>query len=372
MKKKKNRHVLIWILITLLIIASIAGAYYYFFIRGKQVKDTGKQLTVYTVKSVKHTETIEVSGNIEPIEAENLKFHVNGFVSKVYVEEGNYVRAGTLVAELDNTQQIYELKQVEYNIEQKKVEGAKRDIELLEMEKQLREKAVEERKLYSSISGYVSAVNIEGGDYIAAGSNTPAVRVINISSLKADVEVDELDVPLVKKNQKVTFSFDALPDLKVTGTVENIPLEGEVTSEGIAVLNTEIVINRPPKEIHPGYSFTAEIIVNPEEEILVVNKDAVMEKNGRKIAFPAPQEGSAQGNNSRPRPLTVKTASYNDKEVKVISGLKEGDRVLSATELLAGFKKSSSSGSSNPLTIFGFPQGRFGKRPPPPKKSSGK
>ena len=363
MEKKKGRHAIIWILILLVIIAAGAGAYYYFFMKDRTVENSKEKLTVYTVKSVKHTETVEVSGNIEPIESENLKFHVNGFVSKVYVKEKEYVHSGTLIAELDNTQQVYELKQVEYNIEQKKIEGAKRDIELLEIEKRLKEKALEERKLYSPISGYVSAVNIEEGDYITGGSPT-AIRIINTSSLKADVEVDELDVPSVKKNQKVTFSFDALPDLKVTGVVKDIPMEGEVTSEGIAVLNTEIIIKNPPKTIHPGYSFTAEIIVKPEEKILVVNKNAVMERNGRKLVFPAPPENGALNTNKRSRPVTVKTAAYNNKEVRVISGLKEGDKVLSAAELLARFKKNSSSGVNNPLSIFGFPQRNLGGRPP--------
>ena len=247
-------------------------------------------------------------------------------------------------------------------IEQKKVEGAQRDIELLELEKKLKEKALDERKLFSSLSGYVSDVSIEEGDYVTGGSPT-AVRVINISSLKAEVEVDELDVPSVKKNQKVVFNFDALPDLKVTGVVKDIPLEGKVTSEGIAVLDTEIRINNPPKVIHPGYSFTAEIIVKPEEKILVVNKDAVMEKNGRKLAFPAPSEGGTVVSQQRPRPVNVKTAAFNDKEVQVISGLKEGDRVISAVELLAEFKKNRSPSGNNPLSLLGFPQRNLGGRP---------
>lgn len=359
MEKKKIRHVLMWIFIPLVILAGGGSAYYHFFINSRDTENTHDMLTVYTVKSVNHTETVEVSGNIEPIESENLKFNVTGLVSKVYVKEGEYVHAGTIVAELDNTQQVYELKQVEYNIEQKKVEGAQREVELLELEKKLKEKALDERRLFSSLSGYVSDVSIEEGDYVTGGSPT-AVRVINISSLKAEVEVDELDVPSVKKNQKVVFNFDALPDLKVTGVVKDTPLEGRVTSEGIAVLDTEIRINNPPKVIHPGYSFTAEIIVKPEEKILVVNKDAVMEKNGRKLVFPAPPEGGTVVSQQRPQPVNVKTAAFNDKEVRVISGLKEGDRVISAVELLANFKKNSSPSGNDPLSLLGFPQKNLG------------
>lgn len=366
MKKNdgKSKRIIWWIVIPLIFIVIGGASYYYFFLRGKQKKDNDIQLTIYTVKSVKHTETVEVSGNIEPIEAEDLSFHVSGIVSHVYVHEGDYIKAGTLLAELDNTQQLYDLKKVEYDIAQKEAAGAKRDIELLKMEKQLKEKALEYRKLYASIPGFVSAVNIEEGDYINAGSKDTQVRIINISSLKAVVEVDELDAPLVRQGQKVLFNFDALPDEKAAGRVEDIPIEGKVTNEGIAVLDTEIVINNPPADIHPGYSFTAEIVVKNEEKILVVNKNAIMERSGRKLVFKAPRAGSgnsgSMGRGSRPRPVKVETAPYNKSEVKILSGLSEGDRVLSAVELKARFsgtKKESK--MNNPLSIFGFP----GKRP---------
>ncbi len=182
MKKKdrKGKRIVLWIVIPLILIA-IGGAFYYFFIREKEKKDNDIQLTVYTVKSVKHRETVEVSGNIEPIESEDLSFHVSGIVSHVYVREGDYIKAGTLLAELDNTQQLYDLKKVEYDIAQKKAAGAKRDIELLGMEKQLKENALEYRKLYASISGLVSAVNIEEGDYINAGSKDRKSTRLNSS-----------------------------------------------------------------------------------------------------------------------------------------------------------------------------------------------
>ncbi len=212
-------------------------------------------------------------------------------------------------------------------------------------------------------------MNIEEGDYINAGSKDTQVRIINISSLKAVVEVDELDAPLVKEGQNVLFNFDALPDEKVTGRVEDIPIEGKVTNEGIAVLDTEIVIQNPPEDIHPGYSFTAEIVVKKEEKILVVNKNAIMERGSRKLVFKAPEAGSGSGSSmeksSRLRPVRVETVPYNEREVKILSGLSEGDRVFSAVELKARFEgKKKQSKMNNPLSIFGFPQRRPGRRPP--------
>ncbi len=384
----------------LLLLSGTAGALYYFFLyRGQgSEKASGKEITVYTVREVEHEETVEVSGNVEPVKEKELAFHTSGLVSKVYVREGMYVRGGKLLAEMDNSEQLYELEQVDYQIKEKELEGAKREIELLKMEKKLKEKKLEDLKLYTPISGLVSVVNMEEGDFVGANSKTAVIRVIDTSKLKATVEVDEVDAPEVKLGQKVLFHFDAFPDMEVTGRVSKIPIEGTVTNEGIAVLNTEILIDKPPKELHPGFSFTAEIIVKPAEKILVVNRDAILERNGRKLVFPATSvpgarnapgnaTGNAAGNTTRnatkrtspssetgksipqgnarnagqrfPRPVRVEVEGYNDKEVRVISGVSKGDRLLSVSELMSKIQgRQNERAGKNPLSIFGFPSRR--------------
>ncbi len=55
---------------------------------------------------------------------------------------------------------------------------------------------------------------------------TSAIRVIDLSAMKAKVEIDELDVHRVRPGQKVRFFFDALPDFEIIGYVFSLPQEG--------------------------------------------------------------------------------------------------------------------------------------------------
>jgi multidrug efflux pump subunit AcrA (membrane-fusion protein) len=194
---------------------------------------------------------------------------------------------------------------------------------------------------------------VREGEYVKAGETiSPIARVIDLSALKAKVEIDELDVPSVKIGQKVAFHIDALPDLSVTGRVSLLPLEGRVTSEGIAVLDAEVQIDRPPKNLLPGYSFSAQVIAGEDERLLLLDEKALRKENGRAFVALLPVSPGIA-----PERREVKTAAYETGKVRVLEGLAEGDRVLGpAGNGLGGAAggKEAAGQSANPLSIFGF------------------
>jgi hypothetical protein len=187
-----------------------------------------------------------------------------------------------------------------------------------------------------------------------------------VSSLIAEVEVDELDVPLIQVGQKVIFSFDALPDLEVKGRIYSLPYEGRVTDEGIAVLDAELIIDDPVPEIVPGYSFNAQILVSDEETALVLDEAAVIERNGETMVLIPSQDGG------EPVPMPVKTTPFDDGRVKVLSGLSEEDTVLAFTEQSSGAAQSETGeqekDGTSVIDMLGLPSGPGpgggGGRPP--------
>lgn len=276
-----------------------------------------------TVQSVLHADTVHVSGNIKPVREEDLGFLSSGEVAAVYVQEGDRVEAGALVAELDDSEQVYDLAQLDQAIEKARISGSTGDLKLLMLEREVKKSALRKRKLYTPISGTVSEVDITVGELTKSENEINAViRVIDTSSLKAEVEIDELDVPLVEEGQKVLFRFDALPELEVQGRVSFLPLEARLTDEGIAVLDAVLVINRPPAGVLPGYSFSAQIVIGEDEKILLLDEHAVMEQDGRFIVMVVSGDGGI------PRPQEVTVADYGEGTVRILSGLAEGDTVL--------------------------------------------
>jgi len=178
------------------------------------------------------------------------------------------------------------------------------------------------------------------------------------------VEVDELDVPRITVGQKVKFYFDALPNFEVTGRVSSLPYEGKVTSEGIAVIDAELMIDNPAPEIIPGYFFSAQIVVNDVEKVLVLDEDAIMKRNGEPTVLVYSQDGG------QPVPRTVKTASFGDGKVKVLSGLAEGDTVISFNEMPSiaaqSIKREEVKEGRSLIEMLGLPTG-----PPRARRPSG-
>ncbi len=328
--------------------AAAGGALFFVLGSARQQGATAPRFTTYRVQAVTESNTIEISGNIAPVEEEDLGFSASGKVARVYVKEGDRVRAGTLVAELDNSDQVYALAALDAEIEKTRIAGSKQDLALLELERQSQLTALEDRKLYTTISGVVTSVDIRRGELVKSVNDiTPVMHVSNLSAMKADVEIDEIDAPRVAVGQKVTFFFDALPDLQVQGRVSALPIQARVTGSGIAVVDAEVIIDAPPPGLVAGYSFAAEIQAGEPQEILVLEEQAVLERGGAKMVLRAPAEPGG-----RPVPAPVKTAAYGGGKVRILSGLSAGDLVVVANPQS---QASGGSGGTSPLRLLGFP-----------------
>jgi multidrug efflux pump subunit AcrA (membrane-fusion protein) len=321
------------------------------------------EFATYTVEALTETDAIQISGNIAPIEEEDIGFYTDGKVAAVHVREGDWVEAGTVVAELDNSAQFYDLASLDMETENVRIAGSAQELALLELKRKSKIEALEETRLYTTISGYVVSVNVREGESIKSrDSIDPIIRISNLSSMMAEVEIDEIDVPRVRLGQKVRFDFDALPNTEIFGRVSKLPMEARVTGSGIAVLDAEVIIDDPPEQLVPGYSFSAEILVGDEDKVLVLDEKALMEQDGQKLVLRAPTETG-----SSPALTLVKTASYGTGKVRILSGLSEGDTVLAARGI-SNDEASNDNNSTNPLKLLGLPGGG----PPPGGPPSGR
>jgi len=361
-KKRRWR----WFYLMIIIPLAAGGAYLYVNSENGKASAGPTEFTLHTVASVASSSTVEVSGNIEPIHEEDLGFLSSGEVVGVYVEEGDYVKAETLVAELDDSDQVHALAVLDNTIMKTKISGSKGDLELLQLERESKLSEMRKRKLYTPISGYVSEVDITVGELVKSENQIDAVvRVIDRSSMTAEVEIDELDVPLVRVGQPVKFVFDALPDTEITGMVSFLPVEARVTNEGIAVLDAHLIIEDPPDALIPGFSFTAEVGVGDEENLLVLEAEAVMERNGKRIVLLYTDTGGG------PVPREIKTVPYEEGKVQVLSGLEEGDTVASVKAPAEGSVKAGEKDSKSPIEMLGLPQRPGGGGGPPKRRGGG-
>ena len=119
----------------------------------------------------------------------------------------------------------------------------------------------------------VASVDVSVGDYFDAGSS--AMTIIDRSTLKATVEIDEIDMMYVEVGQKAVLYFDSYPDSSIEAVVEYIPMIGRYTNQGIGVMDVELKIPNPPATIAPGYTFVGSITIEGETKILLVPQSAI-------------------------------------------------------------------------------------------------
>ena len=143
----------------------------------------------------------------------------------------------------------------------------------LEQAKVLLDKTV----IYSPIDGTVSELNSELGERVVATGDfagTEVMRVANLDSLEARVDVNENDVVNVKLGDPVRVHVDAYPDHVFNGVVKRIASTATIQNQGTQqeVTNFEVRVQvlHPDLQIRPGMSTTVEIETQAVQQVVSV------------------------------------------------------------------------------------------------------
>lgn len=200
----------------------------------------------------------------------------------------------------------------------------------------------------SPIAGVVTAVNSANGDSIT--TQNPVLTVVDMSSMKIKISVDELDIQSIKIGQKSTIKFGAITDKTYEGAVESIGQVGTTTND---VTTYDVVIDiTDPTGIKLGMNATVTISVDSKENALVIPSEALVEQDGKKYVrvqgsgdstssdnqAQASSEGSnnKSGNRTRNQGATsnsgnlveIKTGLEANNYIEVLEGVTEGEQLL--------------------------------------------
>lgn len=181
------------------------------------------------------------------------------------------------------------------------------------------------RKVTAQIDGTVNAVNIKNGDdlgRLSGSSNSQAPIIIgDLNTLKARVEVNEVDIPSVSIGQKATLTFNAIDGLSVTGKVEKMDSLGTLT-QGVVTYNVTISLNSPDSRIRPEMSVSAAIITGVKQDVLVVPNSAVKSQNGESFVQ------VLKNGQTAPQQVLVEAGMSNNTDTEIIGGINAGDNVV--------------------------------------------
>ena len=176
------------------------------------------------------------SGTIEESSGASLSFASAGTIKRIYVDEGQMVRQGQLIAELDQTtmknaytisKTSLEQAQDTYNrMKELHDAGSLPEMQWITVENQLKSataqeamarKSLADTKLYAPFSGYIASKDAEIGQNTSPGM--PVVRLVNIGNVKVKISVPEDDVQRIQKGSSMKIVVPALGNREFSGSV---------------------------------------------------------------------------------------------------------------------------------------------------------
>ena len=374
-KRKKY----VWVIVIVLIV----GGYYYY--KSRQSTTSQVKYVTATAEEGTLTSSVSASGNVIVDQSSNIDPTITGTVANLAVNVGDKVTKGQFLFKIVNndlsvavSKSTTSLAQAQSSLEsakasKKQASADYKDAQIknsgksyadkvaLEQKKEADEESVAsaeqglmsaqadlanqrsnaaERRVVSPIDGTVNAVNVKNGDDLSkvSSGNARLVPVIigDLGTMKAQVQVNEVDIANVSIGQKVMMKMDALNNFETSGVVEKMDSLGTVAS-GVVTYNVTIDFDSLDPRIKPQMSISSSIITAVKQNVLTVPSSAVKSQSGNVYVEVL--------NGATPEQKNVTVGASNSTDTEIVSGLSEGEKVI--TQTINSNSSTSSASTSN-------------------------
>jgi membrane fusion protein, copper/silver efflux system len=174
--------------------------------------------------------------------------------------------------------------------------------------------------ILAPISGVVSELGVREGAMVQAG--TPAFTLIDLSSVWLTIEAPEAQASMLREGQEVEARVQTLHGKTFSGRIDYIYPEVNAQTRTVKARAT---LANAGLALKPGM-FVQASLGTLARKALTVPAEAVIHTGTRSIVIVMEEE--------RFRPVTVKTGAESVGEIEILSGLKEGERVVASGQFL--------------------------------------
>lgn len=247
----------------------------------------------------------------------------------------------------------YENKEAAYRVEVARYEAAGNQVQQAEAALKQARDDLSKTTIYAPMSGTISALNKEEGEIAIGGQFQEDVILViaDLSEMEAQVDVDENDIVSIAVGQEAEIEVDALLDQVLRGVVSEISSSATVAAAGSSDQKTEFEIRisviDPPTTLRPGMTATADIFTKTNENALSVPIQSVAVRTVDQLGTAA-EDGEATSarytadrdgfvevvfciEDGKAIARQVETGIQSDELIEIVSGLSEGDVVVSGS-----------------------------------------
>lgn len=367
MNKKK-------IILIAVAIVVVAGGGIWFF-GGSSAKHKVTYATA-TVNKGEISESVTATGTIEPVTEVEVGTQVSGIIDRIYADYNSVVTKGQLIAEMDRVtlqselasqRATYNGAKAEYEYQQKNFERnkglhakqlisdtdyeqsqynydkAKSTFESSQASLAKAERNLSYATITSPIDGVVISRDVEEGQTVASGFETPTLFTIaaDLTQMQVVADVDEADIGGIVEGQRASFTVDAYPNDVFEGVVTQIRLgdasSTSSTSSSTTVVTYEVVISahNPDLKLKPRLTANVTIYTLDRKDVLNVpsralrftpEKPLIGENDIVKDCEAEHKLWTREGNTFTAHPVEIGIS--NGVNTEIVSGISAGTNVI--------------------------------------------
>jgi len=358
---------IIGILFALALLLGGGYAIFHFFVESSAPKDVPVHTVEVTTRDI--MQVVRCVGEVEPALFTDLKAEVSGRIEKIHILEGDAVKKGDLLLELDRRELETQIQEAQFKIEAAQLRSDKvkldfeskrdlqkmgfvsereyadaeidfrlseNDLEIQRSQLQLLEEKLAKTKIAAPHDGVVLDHDLTEGMVITGVSSfnegTILMRVAQLNALQVETEISEVDVDKVHRDMSVTLNFDSLPGVQLKGNVTFIspsakPKGSSGSSSGgnnssagsskARVFPITVAFSAENVRVRPGMTAQVQVVVDQATNVLAAALPGVFMEEGDNVVYVKNETGFDR------RVVEVGISDHSVIEIK--TGLKAGD-----------------------------------------------
>lgn len=309
-------------------------------------------------------DTSRLEAQIERAQASASAAEANVETARITVKENEQalVRTAELAKRGQTTNQALEAATATRDRAKAALDSANANLAISNADLKLQQSDLDKSTIYAPIDGIVLTRSVDPGQTVASSLQAPVLFVIaaDLKSMELKAAIDEADIGTVKTGQHARFTVDAFPDRPFDAEIRDISF-ASLTTDGVVTYDARLEVANDELLLRPGMTATVSVVTKQAKSILAVPATAFRYKpaptarreggwsltslftgrmgarrgGNRQPQAAAPTDGSRTLyilKNGRPHAVEVKVGATNGDLTEILSGLSEGDQVITASQ----------------------------------------
>jgi membrane fusion protein (multidrug efflux system) len=300
---------------------------------------------VSQVKAIALQDDAQAVGSLRSRQSVTLRPEVAGRISQIGFAEGQRVRKGQLLVQLDDVLQKAELSQAQAQLSiaranlqrneelvaqafvaQRVLDESRAALQVAEAQVALAQARLARMRVLAPFDGTVGLRNINLGEYVKDGADL--VNLEDTSQLTVDFRLPERYQTRIATGQAVKVELDALPGRSFNARVQAVDPLLDANGRSIAV--RAVLPPTPASELRPGMFARVTTVFATNDAALVVPEEAIVPQAGKQYVVTLVQEGEGDGAKRVSRRVEVQLGVRRGAQVQIVHGVAEGDTVVVA------------------------------------------